>query len=281
MKRSPNTEFFEDGLKSGTFWKRRFPVLVWTPIFLKTETCEQGLSHVCRFLLLKMFQKFLFFCDLPRAFLDRVGKLLKLIFRHYSQIFRHYVCVITPKLSTCIFRWLSSFIVVSFEGVLHSEVAFTPNFSFGSILCSCEFCILANFAFGQVLHSGEFCIRACFAFRRVLHSGEFCIWASFVFERVLHSGVFCIRTCFAYWRVLHSGEFCIRASFAFGQVLYSGVFCIWAGFAFGRVLHSSIPYSLANRNTRDVQRLYVLKYGEYGKSAKSALMHQLSHLNRL
>ena len=86
---------------------------------------------------------------------------------------------------------------------------------------------------------------------------------------------------FAFWRVLHSGEFCIRASFAFGQVLYSGVFCIWAGFAFGRVLHSSIPYSLANRNTRDVQRLYVLKYGEYGKSAKSALMHQLSHLNRL
>ena len=194
MKRSPNTEFFEDGLKSGTFWKRRFPVLVWTPIFLKTETCEQGLNHVCRFLLLKMFQKFLFFCDLPRAFLDRVGKLLKLIFRHYSQIFRHYVCVITPKLSTCIFRWLSSFIVVSFEGVLHSEVTFTPNFSFGSILCSAEFCIRANFAF---------------------------------------------------WRVLHS----------------------------------SMPYSLANLNTRDVQRLYVLKWRIWKERQIGAVA--LSHLNRL
>ena len=77
----------------------------------------------------------------------------------------------------------------SFEGVLHSEVAFTPKFSFGRILCSGEFCIQASFAFGRVLHSGEFCIRASFAFGRVLHSGEFCIWASFAFWRVLHSSI--------------------------------------------------------------------------------------------
>ena len=37
MKRSPKTELFEDGLQSGTFRKRRFPVLVWTRIFLKTD----------------------------------------------------------------------------------------------------------------------------------------------------------------------------------------------------------------------------------------------------
>ena len=35
--RSPKTELFEDGLRSGTFRKRRFPVLVWTRIFLKTD----------------------------------------------------------------------------------------------------------------------------------------------------------------------------------------------------------------------------------------------------
>ena len=37
MKRSPKKELFEDGLQSGTFGKRRFSVLVWTRIFLKTD----------------------------------------------------------------------------------------------------------------------------------------------------------------------------------------------------------------------------------------------------
>ena len=52
MTWSPKTELFEDGLQSGTFGKRHFPVLVWTRIFLKTDkkirvdkalACEQAL----------------------------------------------------------------------------------------------------------------------------------------------------------------------------------------------------------------------------------------------
>ena len=58
----------------------------------KIVQCNTAFNHVCRFLLLEMFQKIVFFRDLQRAFLDRVGKLLgtSLIFRHYSRIFSHY-----------------------------------------------------------------------------------------------------------------------------------------------------------------------------------------------
>ena len=46
MKRSPKTELLEDGLQGETFQKRRFPVLVWTRIFLKTDKkkLRQGLK---------------------------------------------------------------------------------------------------------------------------------------------------------------------------------------------------------------------------------------------